>query len=75
MRTTIDTPDDLHAQVASIGRETGQSLGEVITWLVRRGLSSVSLQEEAMSVHPGLPVVYLGRAITPESVGQLDDDQ
>ena len=75
MRTTIDLPDDLHAQAMAISRDTHQSLSQTVAGLIRRGLSTGSTQEIAISAHTGLPVVHLGRTITTEDVRRLEDEE
>jgi Arc/MetJ family transcription regulator len=74
MRTTIDIPDDLHAQAVAIARDTHQSLSQAVAGLMRRGLSSGNPREIGKSARTGLPVVHLGRTITSEDVRQLEDD-
>jgi len=74
MRTTIDLPDDLHAQAAAIARDTHQSLSQTVASLIRRGLSSEHSGEVVTSERTGLPVVHLGRMITSEDVRRLEDD-
>lgn len=78
MRTTIDIPDDLHQIASAIARDTGRSLGQIVTDLIRRGLSS----GVAEGAHPpyrvdadtGLPTVRSHRMITAEDVRALDDE-
>jgi len=74
VRTTIDLPDDLHAQAAAIARDTHQSLSQTVAGLVRRGLSSGHPGEITTSARTGLPVAHLGKTITTEDVRQLEDD-
>ena len=74
MRTTIDIPDDLHAQAAAIARDTHQTLSQAVALLMRRGLGSGHPGEVATSGRTGLPVVRLGRTITSEDVRRLEDD-
>ena len=75
MRTTVDLPDDLHAQAVAIARDTHQSLSQTIALLMRRGLGSGRSGAVATSERTGLPVVRLGRTITSEDVRQLEDDE
>jgi predicted transcriptional regulator len=75
MRTTLELPDDLHAQAAAIARDTHQTLSQTVAGLIRRGLSSASSGEVATSARTGLPVVHLGRTITSEDVRRLEDDE
>ena len=74
MRTTLDIPDDLHAQAVAIARDTHQSLSKAVAELIRRGLSSGNSGEVTRSTRTGLPVTHLGRTITSEDVRRLEDD-
>jgi hypothetical protein len=74
MRTTVDLPADLHAQVVTIARDTHRTLSETVAFLMRRGLSESQAAGVAHSTATGLPVVRLGRMITTEDVRALEDD-
>jgi Arc/MetJ family transcription regulator len=74
MRTTIDLPEDLHAQAVAIARDTHQSLSQAVAGLIRRGLGSGNAGEIARSARTGLPVAHLGRTITSEDVRRLEND-
>ncbi len=74
MRTTLDIPDDLHAQAVAIARDTHQSLSQAVAALIRRGLSSGEPDGIGTSERTGLPVVHVGRTITSEDVRRLEDD-
>jgi len=74
VRTTIDIPDDLHAQLVAISRDTHQSLSQSVAALIRRGLNTGAPAEVARSERTGLPVAHLGRTITSEDVRRLEDD-
>jgi predicted transcriptional regulator len=74
MRTTIDLPDDLHAQAAAIARDTHQTLSQAVATLIRRGLGSGVPGEITRSPRTGLPVAHLGRVVTTEDVRRLEDD-
>jgi Arc/MetJ family transcription regulator len=74
MRTTVDLPADLHAQVVSIARDTHRTLSETVAFLMRRGLGENRATELTHSPATGLPVVRLGRMITTEDVRALEDD-
>jgi Arc/MetJ family transcription regulator len=74
MRTTVDLPADLHAQVVSIARDTHRTLSETVAFLMRRGLGESRANELTHSPATGLPVVRLGRMITTEDVRALEDD-
>ena len=75
MRTTIDLPDDLHAQAMALARDTHQSLSQAVANLMRRGLSSGEPADVAHSDRTGLPIAHLGRTTTTEDVRQLEDDE
>jgi hypothetical protein len=74
MRTTIDLPEDLHAQAVAIARDTHQSLSQAVAGLIRRGLDSGGAADITKSARTGLPVAHLGRTITSEDVRQLEED-
>jgi hypothetical protein len=74
MRTTVDIPDDLHAQAVAIARDTHQTLSQTVTALMQRGLSSGGAGEVRISDRTGLPVVHLGKTTTTEDVRRLEDD-
>jgi len=74
MRTTVDLPADLHAQVVAIAGDTHRTLSETVAFLMRRGLGESRAAGLAHSAATGLPVVRLGRMITTEDVRALEDD-
>jgi len=74
MRTTIDLPDDLHAQAVAIARDTHQTLSQAVAGLIRRGLGPGDPGKIATSARTGLPVAHLGKTITTEDVRRLEDD-
>ncbi|MGH9294384.1 MAG: antitoxin [Acidimicrobiales bacterium] len=74
MRTTIDLPDDLHAQALAISRDTSLTLSQTVADLIRRGMSGTGTGKVTKSRRTGLSVVHLGRMITTEDVRQLDDE-
>lgn len=78
MRTTIDLPEDLHRIVSSLAAHTRSSLSRTAVELMRRGLAMPAAEKDktAFSVHPvtGIPVLPLGRRVTPEDVKALEDD-
>lgn len=76
MRTTIDLPDDLHAQALAIARDTHQTLSQAVAGLIRRGLlNPVGSAQVTVSPRTGLPVAHVGRTITSEDVRRLEDDE
>jgi Arc/MetJ family transcription regulator len=74
MRTTVDLPADLHAQVMAIARDTHRTLSDTVAFLMRRGLGDGRATGLAHSAATGLPVVRLGKVITSEDVRALEDD-
>jgi Arc/MetJ family transcription regulator len=68
MRTTVDLPDDLHAQAIAIARDTHRTLSQTVTDLMRRGLGQGQGADVTTSARTGLPVVHLGRTVTAEDV-------
>jgi Arc/MetJ family transcription regulator len=74
MRTTVDLPADLHAQVLAIARDTHRTMSETVAFLMRRGLGESRTAGVAHSAATGLPVVRLGRMVTTEDVRALEDD-
>jgi Arc/MetJ family transcription regulator len=74
MRTTVDLPADLHAQVVAIARDTHRTLSETVAFLMRRGLGEGRAAGLTHSAATGLPVVRLGRVITTEDVRALEDE-
>jgi Arc/MetJ family transcription regulator len=74
MRTTVDLPADLHAQVLAIARDTHRTMSETVAFLMRRGLGESRAAGVAHSSATGLPVVRLGRIVTTEDVRALEDD-
>ena len=76
MRTTIDLPDDLHAQAMAIARDTHQTLSQAVAALIRRGLlNPAGSADVTKSSRTGLPVARVGRTITSEDVRRLEDDE
>ncbi len=74
VRTTVDIPDDLHAQAVAIARDTHQTLSQTVAGLIRRGLTSGDPGKVELSDRTGLPVVHVGRTITSEDVRRLEDE-
>ncbi len=77
MRTTIDLPDDLHAQAMAIARDSRRSFNQTVALLVRRGLNQggqgcqAAVSESELT---GLPTITLGKVVTSEDVRSLDDE-
>jgi Arc/MetJ family transcription regulator len=74
MRTTVDLPAELHAQVLAIARDTHRTLSETVAYLMRRGLGEGHTASVGHSPATGLPVVHLGRVISTEDVRSLEDE-
>lgn len=74
MRTTVDLPTDLHAQVLAIARDTHRTLSDTVAFLMRRGLSAGGTTEVTHSPVTGLPIIRLGKVITSEDVRALEDE-
>lgn len=74
MRTTVDLPADLHAQLMAIARDTHRTLSDTVAMLMRRALGENQAAKLTRSAATGLPVVRLGRMITTEDVRSLEDD-
>jgi metal-responsive CopG/Arc/MetJ family transcriptional regulator len=74
VRTAIDLPEDLHAQVLRIAEDRGQTFSETVADLTRRGLDQAQAAELGGSEVTGLPVVHVGRQVTEEDVRSLDDE-
>jgi hypothetical protein len=75
VRTTIDLPEDLHAQAVALARDTHQSLSQAVAALIRRGLETGGGGEVVRSALTGLPVTHVGRTITTEDIRRLEDDE
>ena len=71
MRTTIDLPDDLHELARQLAHDSGRSLSDVVSDLIRGGLTRSTPPQERS--RRGMPVVSVGRPVTSEDVRSLDD--
>jgi hypothetical protein len=73
MRTTVDLDSDLLAEAREIARLRGESLGRVLSDLLRRGLQPEGARIEEQG---GVPVLMHGAnplPVTSEMVRQLLD--
>ena len=73
MRTTLNLDDDLLHAVRSLARERGQSLGDVVSSLIRRGLKPPA----EIRYHRDVPVFTVREnapPITPEMVESALED-
>ncbi|MGI8679278.1 MAG: antitoxin [Jatrophihabitans sp.] len=76
MRTTIDFPDDLLAQLRAIARSNGQTLSALIAELMRRELDPPEPATITKGRRSGFPMLAaVGRTITTEDVLSLEDDE
>lgn len=72
MRTTVDLPDDLHELARQLAHDGDRSVSEVIAELIRQGLRREP--QEMASSPRGMPLLSVGRTITPEDVRSLEDE-
>jgi predicted transcriptional regulator len=75
MRTTVDLPDDIHRVAAAIARDSGTSLSETVTRLLRAALGAPGPVRVTTSPRTGLRVASLGRVVTSEEVRSVEDDE
>lgn len=75
MRTTIDFPEDLHQQARALAQDSHRSLSEVVSELVRRGLSSQPAEGIGRSAKSSFPTVAIGRTLSTEDIRALEDDE
>jgi hypothetical protein len=74
MRTTIDLPTDLHAQLMSLARDRRQSLSHTTAELLYRCLGHDQGARVAVDPASGQTLLYLSRPITEQDVRCLEDD-
>jgi hypothetical protein len=73
MRTTVNIEDDLLAAAKSLARARSQTLGQVISELIRKGLHT----SRSTSTRSGFPVFDVpagAHPITLEDTKQLEDE-
>jgi hypothetical protein len=75
MRTTVDLPEDLHRLASAIARDSGTSLSETLSRLLRAALTAPGPVRVSASSRTGLRVASIGRAVTSEDVRSLEDDE
>lgn len=74
MRTTIDLPDELLAQLRAIARDTNRTLSAVVTDFAQRGMEPRG-PARIIKGKSGFPMfAAVGRPITHEDVRALEDD-
>jgi predicted transcriptional regulator len=75
MRTTIDLPDDVHRAALQLARDRSQTLSRTVSDLLRRALSAgTATTRMSRDELTGLPLIWVGRTITPEDVAAASDD-
>jgi hypothetical protein len=75
VRTTVDLPEDIHRLTAAIARDSGSSLSETITRLLRAALAGPGPVRVSTSAKTGLQVATVQRVVTSEDVRSLEDDE
>ncbi len=71
MRTTIDLDEDLLRLAKHLASEQGESLGRVLSALVRRGLEAPSKTKARAGVIPTLPRKPGAQPVTGQMVKDL----
>lgn len=75
MRTTIDLPEDIHRLATAISRDSGTSLSETVTRLLRAALVAPGPVRVTTSARTGLRVASIDRVVTSQDVRSLDDEE
>jgi hypothetical protein len=75
MRTTVDLPEDIHRVAAAIARDSGSSLSDTVTRLLRAALTAPGPVRVTTSARTGLRVASIGRVVTSDDVRSLEDDE
>jgi hypothetical protein len=77
MRTTVDLPPDVLDVARSLARDQGRSMSEVVTDLVRRGLSAgpIAAEHPDLPTRNGFPQLELPRVVTTDDVRRAQDDE
>jgi predicted transcriptional regulator len=75
MRATVDLPPALLSRVKELARDQQQSLSATLSLLVARGAADFE-DPDCVFTDPvsGLPTIRVGRAVTPEEVADLIDE-
>lgn len=76
MRTTLSIDDDLLAAAKTLARDTSQSLGKVVSKLMRRGLNATTRagKRRAASDFPVFSVPQGAHPITLEDIRRAEDE-
>jgi hypothetical protein len=75
MRTTVDLPEDIHRVAAAIARDSGSSLSDTVTRLLRTALTAPGPVRVTTSARTGLRVASIGRVVTSDDVRSVEDDE
>lgn len=70
---TVDLPEDIHAIASAIARDSGTTLSETISSLLRGALAAPGPVLVSTSARTGLQVASVGRVVTSQDVRSLDD--
>lgn len=75
MRTTVDLPEDIHRVAVAIARDSGSSLSDTVTRLLRAALAAPGPIRVTTSTRTGLRVASIGHVVTRDDVRSLEDDE
>jgi hypothetical protein len=76
MRTTLDIDDDVLTAAKELAQRNGQTAGEVLSQLARRGLTSPVAQKKRSAMRGGVPVLpSRGELITLEHIQRIRDEE
>lgn len=71
----MDLPDDVHAVALAIARDSGTSLSETVTRLLRAAVGTSGPVRVSTSARTGLRVFSTGRVVTSDDVRSLEDEE
>jgi hypothetical protein len=71
MRTTVDLDEDILRAAKDLARDRSQTLGQVLSELVRKGLAPSGKPYEVRNGVPILPRLPGGRPVTSQHVKEL----
>ncbi len=75
MRTTVDLDEDILKVAKDLTRERAQSLGRVLSELVRKGLQPAASPKARLGVIPTLPRKPGAQPVTMQAVKDLLDSE
>ena len=75
MRTTVDLDEDILRTVKDLAREREQSLGRVLSDLIRQGLQPAYQVKVKPGVIPTLPLIPGGRSVTDQIIKDMLEDE